>query len=86
MAIIEKKNDRLWDLLRPCFSTGLITMNQMTKGFGRLAESLDDLALDVPDAEKKFAQYVERAKAEGWLDSSVSFQRSGHVVENGAFS
>lgn len=86
VAIIEKKNDRLWGLLRQCFSTGLITMNQMTKGFGRLAESLDDLALDVPDAEKKFAQYVEQAKAEGWLDSSVSFQRSGHVVENGAFS
>ncbi|KAK1382280.1 MA3 DOMAIN-CONTAINING TRANSLATION REGULATORY FACTOR 2 [Heracleum sosnowskyi] len=86
VAIIEKKNDRLWGLLSQCFSTGLITMNQMTKGFGRLSESLDDLALDVPDAEKKFAQYVERAKAEGWLDSSVSFQRSGHVVENGVFS
>ncbi|KAF5955254.1 hypothetical protein HYC85_008110 [Camellia sinensis] len=83
VSIMEKKNDRLWGLLGECFSTGLITMNQMMKGFGRVAESLDDLALDVPDADKQFTRYVDRAKAEGWLDSSFSFSRSGHPVENG---
>ncbi|KAL7245796.1 hypothetical protein ACSBR2_001016 [Camellia fascicularis] len=83
VSIMEKKNDRLWGLLGECFSTGLITMNQMMKGFGRVAESLDDLALDVPDADKQFTRYVDRAKAEGWLDSSFSFCRSGHPVENG---
>lgn len=62
---------------------GLITMYQMTKGFARVAESLDDLALDVPDAEKQFKDYVERAKVEGWLDSTVSFNRLGHSMENG---
>ncbi|OIW01417.1 hypothetical protein TanjilG_25713 [Lupinus angustifolius] len=43
VAIMEKKNERLWGLLKECFETGLITMNQMRKGFGRVAESLDDL-------------------------------------------
>ncbi|KAK2998162.1 hypothetical protein RJ639_019092 [Escallonia herrerae] len=83
VRIIEKKDDRLWGLLKHCINTGLITMNQMTKGFGRVAESLDDLALDVPDAEKQFADYVERAKMEGWLELSVEFNRPALADENG---
>ncbi|KAL6218258.1 hypothetical protein ACLB2K_011473 [Fragaria x ananassa] len=83
VTIMEKKKERLWILLEECFGSGLITMNQMTKGFGRVAESLDDLALDVPDAQKQFAHYVERAKTAGWLDSSFCFNKSGHVTENG---
>ncbi|GFZ09986.1 MA3 domain-containing protein [Actinidia rufa] len=83
VTVMEKKNGRLWGLLGECFSTGLITMNQMMKGFGRVAESLDDLSLDVPDAGKQFTHYVEQAKDEGWLDLSFSFTRSGHPVENG---
>lgn len=73
VAIIEKKNERLWGLLKECFESGLITMNQMVKGFGRVEESLDDLALDVPDAKNQFGYYVERAKDQGWLDSSFCF-------------
>ncbi|XP_015073139.1 programmed cell death protein 4 [Solanum pennellii] len=84
VIIIEKKSERLWGFLKECFSMGLITMYQMTKGFARVAESLDDLALDVPDAEKQFKVYVERAEAEGWLDSTFSFNRLGHnSMENG---
>lgn len=83
VTVMEKKNERLWRLLGECFSIGLITTNQMMKGFGRVAESLDDLSLDVPDAEKQFTQYVERARIEGWLDPSFSFNRSGHILENG---
>ncbi|KAL0286239.1 UNVERIFIED_CONTAM: ma3 domain-containing translation regulatory factor 4 [Sesamum calycinum] len=45
---MENKNERQWRLLRQCCDMQLITMNQMTKGFNRVAESLDDLALDVP--------------------------------------
>ena len=82
---IEKKNERLWCLLKECYGSGLITMNQMTKGFGRVAEALDDLALDVPDAEKQFICYVDRAKAAGWLDSSFSFTKQGLAKENGAY-
>lgn len=80
---MEKKNERLWILLGECFGSGLITMNQMTKGFGRVAESLEDLALDVPDVQKQFTRYVERAKNAGWLDSSFSFSKTGHITENG---
>ncbi|KAM1232879.1 hypothetical protein ACFX15_002574 [Malus domestica] len=83
MTIMEKKNERLWTLLEVCFGSGLITMNQMAKGFGRVAESLDDLTLDVPDAQKQFTNYVERAKNAGWLDSSFCFSKLGHSTENG---
>lgn len=83
ITVIEKKNKRLWGLLEECFESGLITMYQMTKGFGRVAESLEDLALDVPDAEKQFTSYVERARISGWLDSSSSFSKAEHAKENG---
>ncbi|KAL5080807.1 hypothetical protein RYX36_009228 [Vicia faba] len=77
---IEKKNERLWGLLKECSESGLITMNQMVKGFGRVEEALDDLALDVPDAKKQFGFYVEKAKKEGWLDSSFCYN---NAIENG---
>ncbi|KAL2503755.1 MA3 domain-containing protein [Abeliophyllum distichum] len=83
VTIMENKNERLWGLLRECFSMGLITENQMFNGFTRVALSLDDLALDVPDAEKQFKHYVERAKAEGWLDTSFGVNASEHALDNG---
>lgn len=70
---MEKKNDRLLNLLQECSSEGLITINQMVKGFTRIADSLDDLALDIPNARDKFASYVQQAKANGWLVSSFTF-------------
>jgi hypothetical protein len=73
---MEKKNDRLLNLLQECFSEGLITTNQMTKGFTRIKDGLDDLALDIPNAKEKFALYVEHAQSKGWLlpsfDSSAT--------------
>ncbi|CAI9777997.1 unnamed protein product [Fraxinus pennsylvanica] len=83
VTIMENKNERLWGLLRECFSMGLITENQMFNGFTRVAVSLDDLALDVPYAKKQFEHYVERAKAEGWLDTSFGVNGSEHGLENG---
>ncbi|WKA08832.1 hypothetical protein VitviT2T_026517 [Vitis vinifera] len=67
---MEKKNDRMLDLLQECFCEGLITINQMTKGFGRIKDGLDDLALDIPNAEEKFSFYVEYARKMGWLLAS----------------
>ncbi|KAG6383026.1 hypothetical protein SASPL_157241 [Salvia splendens] len=64
---MEKKNDRMLELLQECFGEGLITINQMTKGFNRIKDSLDDLALDIPNAKDKFTFYVEHAKKHGWL-------------------
>ncbi|CAI0547462.1 unnamed protein product [Linum tenue] len=67
---MEKKNDKMLDLLQECFNEGLITINQMTKGFTRIKEGLDDLALDIPNAEEKYAFYVEYAQKKGWLQAS----------------
>ncbi|XP_019160787.1 PREDICTED: uncharacterized protein LOC109157349 [Ipomoea nil] len=64
---MEKKNDRMLDLLQACFDEGLITMNQMSKGFGRIKDGLDDLALDIPNAKDKFKFYAGHAKGRGWL-------------------
>ncbi|KAF8390554.1 hypothetical protein HHK36_025081 [Tetracentron sinense] len=64
---MEKKNDSMLDLLQECFREGLITINQMTKGFARIKDGLDDLALDIPNAEEKFKFYVEHAKENQWL-------------------
>ncbi|KAM7266288.1 hypothetical protein ACFE04_004185 [Oxalis oulophora] len=81
VIVMEKKNERLWGLLEECFGSGLITMNQMMKGFGRVSDALDDLALDVPDVEKQFQKYVDKAKTAGWLDSSFCVNRPGHGKE-----
>lgn len=69
---MEKKNDRMLHLLEECFNEGLITINQMTKGFGRIKDGLDDLALDIPNAKDKFNFYVEHARGRGWLLPSFS--------------
>ncbi|VAH88304.1 unnamed protein product [Triticum turgidum subsp. durum] len=81
VAIIEKrgKDERLWGLLSECYGRGLITPNQMTKGFQRVADCVDDLALDVPDAGKQLGCYVERAKKAGWLDASFSAAKPGQA-------
>lgn len=67
---IEKDDDRLLTLLQECANEGLITTSQMLKGFTRVMDSLDDLALDNPNAKEKAARYVEQAKKEGWLKST----------------
>ncbi|KAL7153579.1 hypothetical protein ABFS83_04G178900 [Erythranthe nasuta] len=64
---MEKKNDRMLDLLQECFGEGLITTNQMTKGFNRIEDGLDDLALDIPNAKDKFEFYLEHARKRAWL-------------------
>ncbi|CAM8932238.1 unnamed protein product [Rhodiola kirilowii] len=64
---MEKKKNRLLDLLQEGFDEGLITTNQMTKGFTRVKDALEDLALDILDAREKFESYVEHAKNKGWL-------------------
>lgn len=72
----RNRNDRMWSLMRHCFDMQLITMNQMTKGFIRVADSLDDLALDVPDAKKQFKDLLQRATDQGWLDTSFNHHAS----------
>ncbi|KAG8378680.1 hypothetical protein BUALT_Bualt07G0010500 [Buddleja alternifolia] len=64
---MEKKNDRMLELMQECFGEGLITINQMTKGFNRIKDGLDDLALDIPNAKEKFKFYVDHAREHGWF-------------------
>ncbi|KAL0924651.1 hypothetical protein M5K25_005500 [Dendrobium thyrsiflorum] len=45
----------------------------VSKGFSRVKDSLDDLALDIPNARDKYISYLEHAKMNGWL--SLSFGR-----------
>ncbi|KAK4751938.1 hypothetical protein SAY87_020736 [Trapa incisa] len=78
VVVIEKRSERTWRLLDECFDSCLITTEQMMKGFMRIGESIEDLALDVPDAEKQFLACIERAKAAGWLDNSFSYRNSAH--------
>ncbi|OWM90565.1 MA3 DOMAIN-CONTAINING TRANSLATION REGULATORY FACTOR 1-like [Punica granatum] len=73
---MEKKNDSMLNLLQECFSEGLITINQMTKGFSRIKDGLDDLALDIPNAREKFSIYVDHAQKKGWLLPSFSAELS----------
>ncbi|KAI3885011.1 hypothetical protein MKW98_002403 [Papaver atlanticum] len=77
---MEKKNDRMLNLLQECSGEGLITTNQMTKGFTRIRDALDDLALDIPNAEEKFGFYVEHAKKNGWLLPSFTAYASPDMV------
>uniref|UniRef100_A0A0C9RVH6 TSA: Wollemia nobilis Ref_Wollemi_Transcript_10948_2779 transcribed RNA sequence n=1 Tax=Wollemia nobilis TaxID=56998 RepID=A0A0C9RVH6_9CONI len=78
---MEKKNDRVLNLLQECSAEGLITINQMMKGFTRVADSLDDLALDLPNAKEKFNIYVEKAKTNGWLVSSFTYSTKSEAAE-----
>ncbi|XP_051123196.1 MA3 DOMAIN-CONTAINING TRANSLATION REGULATORY FACTOR 1 [Andrographis paniculata] len=57
-------------LLKESADEGLISSSQMVKGFSRLAESLDDLALDIPSAKTMYQTIVSQAISEGWLDAS----------------
>lgn len=70
---MEKQTDRLLNLLQECSNEGLITVNQMIKGFTRVVDSLDDLALDIPNASEKLGDFVEKAKSHGWLPLSSRF-------------
>ena len=70
MAMEKKKDKIVVELLQESFGEGLITINQMTKGFTRVKDGLEDLALDIPNAKEKFSEYVEHAKKNGWVSSS----------------
>ncbi|CAA0842025.1 MA3 domain-containing protein [Striga hermonthica] len=73
VMVMERRKERMWGLLRECFGIQLITMGQMGKRFARVAEAIDDLALDVPDVKRQLEGWVRRARDEGWLDGSFAF-------------
>lgn len=57
----------LLKLLSELASSGAINQTQMRKGFQRVEESLDDIALDSPLVKPAFAKYKQQAEQQGWL-------------------
>ena len=62
----------IFKLLKEAAEESLISSSQMVKGFSRLADSLDDLALDIPAAKTLFQSLVPKAVSEGCLNASFA--------------
>ena len=59
---------RWWRRAQALASTMEVTPSEMTKGFRRMADSVEDLSLDVPGVQDKFHTLQARARAEGVLE------------------
>jgi len=57
----------LLTLLTRLASSGAASTQQLTLGFQRAAEAVEDLALDVPDARERWAEWVGQIKAFGLM-------------------
>lgn len=55
-------------LLRSMGQSVLISQTQMTMGFTRMMEAVEDLSLDVPAAGERFAELVAEAKSHKVLE------------------
>jgi len=60
-------------LLSHLAETGAVSTQQMGLGFSRAAEGLDDLTLDVPDAQQRWARLLNAARAAGALGKVSAF-------------
>jgi len=63
---------RIAKLLKYFVDVGLISLAHVVKGFSCCFDSLDDLKLDYPNADKQLVEFVQLAKSEGWLPSDYS--------------
>ncbi|CAH9128319.1 unnamed protein product [Cuscuta epithymum] len=61
---------RVLELLKTAAEEGLINSSQITKGFSRIIDSIDDLSLDVPNAKSILQMLISKAASEGWLSAS----------------
>mmetsp|Transcript_22551 Transcript_22551/g.31394 ORF Transcript_22551/g.31394 Transcript_22551/m.31394 type:complete len:417 (+) Transcript_22551:223-1473(+) len=57
-------------LLSELGKTGEVSQTQMTMGFTRMLEAVEDLSLDVPDATTRLNELIEEAKSHSILDAS----------------
>jgi hypothetical protein len=59
---------KIWALLQETADEGLITSSQMAKDFTRLSDSIHDLALDIPDANKMLKVFTTRSISQhNWM-------------------
>lgn len=68
----KSRLDNAVELLRQLFSSGDISISQMTKGFQRVADSLEDIKLDSPAAPELFEAAVGAAIKEQWVEEGWS--------------
>lgn len=63
----EEERKRVLALLSFFAKTGLVSGDHMAKGFQCCYDNLNDIKLDVPNADKVLAELTQAAKSEGWL-------------------
>jgi hypothetical protein len=72
---------KIWALLQETADEGLITSSQMAKDFTRLSDSIHDLALDIPDANKMLKVFTTRAVDDDWMSAPFSRTVNFRVAE-----
>ncbi|KAL1224462.1 MA3 DOMAIN-CONTAINING TRANSLATION REGULATORY FACTOR 2 [Cardamine amara subsp. amara] len=86
----QKAEVRLLDLLREAIEVGLINSTQVTKGFSRIIDSIEDLSLDIPEARRILQSFISKAASEGWLCASslksLSADQGEKLLENSSAS
>jgi len=70
-------------LLRSMGQSVLISQTQMTMGFTRMMEAVEDLSLDVPAAGERFAELVAEAKSHKVLEEDFGNTPAHADVVNG---
>ncbi|KAJ3675478.1 hypothetical protein LUZ60_004520 [Juncus effusus] len=76
-----KSEEKILKFLEQTLEECLISTNQMTKGFFRISENIEDLSLDVPSAKSTFNRLVEKAVSQNWIDPN--FQNPNPNFSNG---
>lgn len=69
----EQERNKIVKLLQFLNKEGLITTDQMERGFKVSFAGLKDLQLDIPNAGSLFTQMVDTAKQQGFLQQDVNF-------------
>ncbi|KAK9805111.1 hypothetical protein WJX73_009330 [Symbiochloris irregularis] len=75
----------LLNLLERLAASGEVSLSQISKGFKRVKDSLEDVCLDFPSGELQLQECVSVGQAEGWLDGDWDAQ-DPHATPNGLAS
>ncbi|KAF3596513.1 hypothetical protein DY000_02023628 [Brassica cretica] len=76
----QKAQVKLLDLLKEAVEVGLINTTQVTKGFSRIIDLVEDLSLDIPEARSVLQSFISKVAYEGWLCASSLKSLSAEVV------
>ena len=70
LGTIEKKRvqSSIVKLMSEFVSRNIISGTQMIKGFKRIADNIDDICLDIPNAKKDFEIWKSISAEKGWLE------------------